>query len=95
MKVGIIGAGTMGGGIAQVFAQGGWSVCLCDISEELAAKGKSRIAKGFEKRIAKGSGVAIQDVNRLLSQFEQMKKMLKMFTGKRGKKRGGMMGLPF
>ena len=54
MKVGIIGAGTMGGGIAQVFAQGGWNVCLCDISEELAAKGKSRIAKGFEKRIAKG-----------------------------------------
>ncbi len=54
MKVGIIGAGTMGGGIAQVFAQGGWDVCLCDINEELAAKGKSRIAKGFEKRIAKG-----------------------------------------
>lgn len=54
MKVGIIGAGTMGGGIAQVFAQGGWDVCLCDISEELAAKGKSRIAKGFEKRVAKG-----------------------------------------
>ena len=54
MKVGIFGAGTMGGGIAQVFAQGGWDVCLCDINEELAAKGKSRIAKGFEKRIAKG-----------------------------------------
>lgn len=54
MKVGIIGAGTMGGGIAQVFAQGGWDVCLCDINDELAAKGKSRIAKGFEKRIAKG-----------------------------------------
>lgn len=54
MKVGIIGAGTMGGGIAQVFAQGGWDVCLCDISDELAAKGKSRIAKGFEKRVAKG-----------------------------------------
>ncbi len=54
MKVGIIGAGTMGGGIAQVFAQSGWDVCLCDISEQLAEKGKARIAKGFEKRIAKG-----------------------------------------
>ena len=45
------------------------------------------------KRIAKGSGVSVQDVNRLLNQFEQMKKMLKQFTGKRGKRR--MMGLPF
>ena len=55
MKVGIIGAGTMGAGIAQAFAQAaGYEVCLCDINEEFAAKGKKRIAKGFEKRIAKG-----------------------------------------
>jgi signal recognition particle subunit SRP54 len=38
------------------------------------------------KRIAAGSGTAIQDVNRLLNQFEQMKKMLKQFTGKGGKR---------
>lgn len=55
MKVGIIGAGTMGAGIAQAFAQAaGYEVCLCDINEEFAANGKKRIAKGFEKRIAKG-----------------------------------------
>lgn len=55
MKVGIIGAGTMGAGIAQAFAQdAGYEVYLCDINEEFAAKGKKRIAKGFEKRIAKG-----------------------------------------
>lgn len=55
MKVGIIGAGTMGSGIAQAFAQTeGYEVCLCDINEELAANGKNKIAKGFEKRIAKG-----------------------------------------
>lgn len=55
MKVGIIGAGTMGSGIAQAFAQTeGYEVCLCDINEEFAANGKKRIAKGFEKRIAKG-----------------------------------------
>ena len=55
MKVGIIGAGTMGAGIAQAFAQAaGYEICLCDINEEFAAKGKKRIAKGFEKRIAKG-----------------------------------------
>lgn len=55
MKVGIIGAGTMGSGIAQAFAQTeGYEVCLCDINDEFAANGKKRIAKGFEKRIAKG-----------------------------------------
>ena len=54
MKVGIIGAGTMGSGIAQAFAQTeGYEVFLCDINEQFAANGKSRIAKGFEKRIAK------------------------------------------
>ncbi len=55
MKVGIIGAGTMGAGIAQAFAQTqGYEVFLCDINEEFAANGKNRIAKGFEKRVAKG-----------------------------------------
>jgi len=55
MKVGIIGAGTMGSGIAQAFAQvQGYEVCLCDINDEFAANGKKKIAKGFEKRIAKG-----------------------------------------
>ena len=55
MKVGIIGAGTMGSGIAQAFAQTeGYEVFLLDINEEVAANGKKKIAKGFEKRIAKG-----------------------------------------
>lgn len=55
MKVGVIGAGTMGSGIAQAFAQcEGYEVALCDINEEFAANGKKKIAKGFEKRVAKG-----------------------------------------
>ncbi len=55
MKVGIIGAGTMGSGIAQAFAQTeGYEVCLCDINEEFAANGKAKIKKGFDKRVAKG-----------------------------------------
>lgn len=55
MKVGIIGAGTMGSGIAQAFAQTeGYEVFLCDINNDFAANGKKKIAKGFEKRIAKG-----------------------------------------
>lgn len=55
MKIGVIGAGTMGSGIAQTFAQcEGYTVALCDINEEFAANGKKKIAKGFEKRVAKG-----------------------------------------
>ena len=55
MKVGIIGAGTMGSGIAQAFTQTeGYEVFLCDINEEFAANGKNRIAKGLEKRVARG-----------------------------------------
>ena len=45
----------MGAGIAQAFAQTeGFTVALCDINNEFAANGKNKIAKGFEKRIAKG-----------------------------------------
>ncbi|GAF12845.1 signal recognition particle, subunit Ffh SRP54 [Bacillus sp. JCM 19045] len=53
------------------------------------------------KRIAKGSGTTIQDVNRLLKQFEDMKKMMKQMTGMqagKGKKKGKGLGgfkLPF
>lgn len=51
-----------------------------------------------KKRIALGSGTQIQDVNRLLKQFEQMQKMMKKFTKPGGIKQmmrgmGGMPGL--
>ncbi|WP_438317532.1 signal recognition particle protein [Sporosarcina sp. FA9] len=47
------------------------------------------------RRIAKGSGTTIQDVNRLLKQFEDMKKMMKQMTGmqQKGKKKMKMPGL--
>ncbi|MDR1943560.1 MAG: 3-hydroxybutyryl-CoA dehydrogenase [Synergistaceae bacterium] len=55
MKVGIIGAGVMGSGIAQTFASvDGFEVKLCDISEEIAEKGKQRISAGLEKLISRG-----------------------------------------
>ena len=38
------------------------------------------------KRIARGSGNSIQDVNRLLKQFNEMAKMMKMFGSKKNKK---------
>ncbi|MCD8334466.1 MAG: 3-hydroxyacyl-CoA dehydrogenase NAD-binding domain-containing protein [Clostridiales bacterium] len=54
MKVGIIGAGTMGQGIAKAFAQSGVEVALCDIKAEWAAGGKAKIEKGYARLVAKG-----------------------------------------
>src|SRR5690625_360824 len=50
-----------------------------------------------KKRIAKGSGRSLQEVNRLLKQFNDMKKMMKQMTGGKGKKKNpfGNMQLPF
>ncbi|MBN2424339.1 MAG: signal recognition particle protein [Calditrichaceae bacterium] len=45
-----------------------------------------RILNGSRrKRIALGSGTSVQDVNRLMNQFDQMKKMMKRMTGKSGR----------
>ena len=55
MKVGIIGAGTMGQGIAKAFAQvDGYQVALCDIKQEWAEGGKAKIAKGYDRLVQKG-----------------------------------------
>ena len=50
-----------------------------------------------KRRIAKGSGTSVQDVNRLIKQLNEMKKMMKMFMGNQKgiKKRGALSGLPF
>lgn len=45
-----------------------------------------------KKRVAAGSGTTVEDVNRLLKQYEQMNKMMKQFMGKGKKKR---MKIPF
>lgn len=47
-----------------------------------------------KRRIAAGSGTRVEDINRLLRQFEQMQKMMKQFSagGKKGKRMRGMMG---
>ena len=54
MKVGVIGAGNMGSGIAQAFVQNGFDVALCDIKAEWAAGGKEKIRKNLGKLVAKG-----------------------------------------
>ena len=62
----------------------------------LLMDGKTKASR--KRRIAQGAGVQIQDVNRLLNQFEQMQTMMKKMKGgglfKMMKRMGGMKGLP-
>ena len=53
-KVAVLGAGTMGAGIAQVCAQAGSAVVLCDISQEFVSKGAARVQAFLQKGVDKG-----------------------------------------
>ncbi|WP_336339023.1 3-hydroxyacyl-CoA dehydrogenase family protein [Haloarcula brevis] len=53
--VGVVGAGTMGNGIAQVAATAGYDVVMRDVSEELVAAGFEDIRASFERLVARGT----------------------------------------
>jgi 3-hydroxybutyryl-CoA dehydrogenase len=52
--IGVLGAGQMGGGIAQVAAAAGYDVVLCDASKALAEKGRGKIDAMLKKQVEKG-----------------------------------------
>ena len=52
-KIGVIGAGTMGQGIANAFASNGYDVTVCDIKLEWAQGGIDKIAKKLDKLVAR------------------------------------------
>ena len=52
--IGVIGAGTMGNGIAQVFAQSGFSVILVDVAQPMLDRAKTTIEKSLAKFVEKG-----------------------------------------
>jgi 3-hydroxybutyryl-CoA dehydrogenase len=54
-KVLVLGAGTMGNGIAHTFAQAGYNVVMSDISEQALAKGLGTIRKNMERQLKKGA----------------------------------------
>ncbi len=54
-NVSVIGAGTMGNGIAHVFAQHGFAVTLVDVNPAQLEKALATIGKNFDRQIAKGS----------------------------------------
>lgn len=71
---------------------------LCAIILSMTKKERSKpeiINASRKKRIATGCGMKVEDVNFLLRRFEQMQKMMKQFSGSKGRRRmPGMAGLP-
>ena len=51
--IGVIGAGTMGNGIAQTAANAGFDVIICDISQELVDKGVANVSKSLDRFVKK------------------------------------------
>src|SRR5256886_4556585 len=54
-RVVVVGAGTMGNGIAHVFAQTGWDTVLIDVSDDAIARGLGTIKKNLERQVKKGA----------------------------------------
>ena len=53
-RVGVIGAGTMGNGIAHVFAGSGYAVTLCDVEQRFLDRALEAIGKNLDREVAKG-----------------------------------------
>ena len=53
-KIVVIGSGTMGLDIAQVFARNGYEVVVRDISDEILSRAQARLNKGLDKLVSKG-----------------------------------------
>lgn len=68
LRIGIIGSGTMGGGIAQLAAQNGFSVVLEDINEEYVIAGLKKIQERVEKRVNEGKINSV-DMEKILSRI--------------------------
>jgi 3-hydroxybutyryl-CoA dehydrogenase len=68
-KIGVIGAGQMGSGIAQVFAQHEFRVKLADVSQKQLEKGLAEIKRGMERLVAKGT-IKAEDVKATLGRID-------------------------
>ncbi len=66
--VGVIGAGTMGHGIAQVAAQSGFDVLLVDVATDALQRGMTQIGKGYERLVGKGK-MAVEDRDAALARI--------------------------
>src|SRR5580704_7389419 len=68
-RVGVIGAGTMGNGIAHVFARSGYSVVLCDVEQRFLDRGLATITKNLEREVVKNK-ISAEDKDRALKNIQ-------------------------
>jgi 3-hydroxybutyryl-CoA dehydrogenase len=68
-RVGVVGAGTMGNGIAHVFARGGYSVVLCDVQQSFVERALGTITKNLEREVAKNK-ITVADKETALSRIQ-------------------------
>ena len=68
-RVGVIGAGTMGNGIAHVFARSGYGVVLCDVDQKFLERAVATIAKNLDREVAKNK-IAAADKDATLGRVE-------------------------
>src|SRR5205809_6838788 len=52
-RIGVVGAGTMGNGIAHVFARSGYDVVLCDLEQKFLERALATIGKNLDREVAK------------------------------------------
>ena len=78
-NISVIGAGTMGNGIAHVFAQNDFKVSIVDVSLTQLDKAIANISKNFDRQIAKGAATEEQKKNALanISVFSNMSEGVK------------------
>ena len=67
-KVFVLGAGTMGAGIVQAFAQNGFEVIVRDIKDEFVQRGIAGITKGLDRQVSKGK-MTEEDKEAILSRI--------------------------
>jgi len=68
-RVGVIGAGTMGNGIAHVFARSGYTVVLCDVEQKFLEHAMGTIAKNLEREVQKNK-ITIADKDAALGRIQ-------------------------
>jgi 3-hydroxybutyryl-CoA dehydrogenase len=72
-RVGVVGAGTMGNGIAHVFARGGYEVVLCDVEQRFLDRGLETIGKNLDREVAKNK-ITAEDKAAALQRIEPVVK---------------------
>jgi len=68
-RVGVVGAGTMGNGIAHVFARSGYGVTLCDVEQRFLDRGMETIGKNLDREVTKGK-ISAADKTAALGRIE-------------------------